>query len=591
MAKANEWIEAGTLSELKEKKSKVIRGGIAVFFDEGELYAVDNRCPHMGFPLQTGTMCDGMLTCHWHHARFDACSGGTLDPWADDVPVYEIRTENDNVFVSRTPKAVSSIDKQFQRLKDGLEQNLGIVIAKAIVALMQAGVDEKKIAETGIVFGTTYRSAGWGSGLTILSAMVNIMPKCDYYGKILALFHGLRSVASDCAGSAPRFMLQPLPDAGQPLARLISWYRQSIEVRDAQGAGRILQTAIRKGHSQRDISKMMLSAVTDHFFLDGGHTLDFHNKAFEALEHVDEEHVELVLTSLVPLLRNPSRSEEIHSWQYPINLVEPTKQAFARLDQHAEQIQFDFNAAHDENFHAEPFVEQLLSDKPLETIEALSKALISGVSPVYVAKLLALAAAERIVRFHTQNDFSDWDTALHAFTHAHAVHESLRRDCNLHTVRALYYAAISIYLERFLNIPSAKKPNPEQYNQKNYSLETKELLDIMNERQQVVDAAEWVSHYIDQNGEPDALFNTLTYALLREDGDFHSFQMLEAALVEYDHWDGDTSEYANQAKSTLLIALTRYLAAHAPSSRNRPHVATIAWRLYNGEELFEETSG
>ena len=32
----------------------------------------------------------------------------------------------------------------------------------------------------------------------------------------------------------------------------------------------------------------MFAAVTDHVFLDGGHTLDFTNKAFESLAYVGD---------------------------------------------------------------------------------------------------------------------------------------------------------------------------------------------------------------------------------------------------------------------------------------------------------------
>ena len=49
---------------------------VALFAHGGEIHAVDNRCPHMGFPLEQGTVKDGILTCHWHHARFDLESGG-----------------------------------------------------------------------------------------------------------------------------------------------------------------------------------------------------------------------------------------------------------------------------------------------------------------------------------------------------------------------------------------------------------------------------------------------------------------------------------------------------------------------------------
>jgi nitrite reductase/ring-hydroxylating ferredoxin subunit len=53
-------------------------------------FALDNRCPHMGFPLERGSVEDGILTCHWHHARFELASGCTFDLWADDVPTCPV---------------------------------------------------------------------------------------------------------------------------------------------------------------------------------------------------------------------------------------------------------------------------------------------------------------------------------------------------------------------------------------------------------------------------------------------------------------------------------------------------------------------
>ncbi|TGV01407.1 Rieske (2Fe-2S) protein, partial [Mesorhizobium sp. M00.F.Ca.ET.186.01.1.1] len=120
------WINAGTLASIQEKGHKLIHGGIAVFYHEQQVYAVDNRCPHLGFPLHMGSLCDGILTCHWHHARFDVCSGGTLDPWADDVPSYAVKIENGVVWVNPQHKQANSIEKHIVRFREGLEQNLGL---------------------------------------------------------------------------------------------------------------------------------------------------------------------------------------------------------------------------------------------------------------------------------------------------------------------------------------------------------------------------------------------------------------------------------------------------------------------------------
>src|SRR5919202_501658 len=133
------------------------RHGIAVFVHGGRVYAVDNRCPHMGFPLQKGSVRDGILTCHWHHARFDLASGGTFDPWADDVRTYDTVIEDGIVFVDPRPRPVDIAERWKSRLRDGLEQNLSLVIVKAVLALLDAGVPATDIVAIGGRFGATYR--------------------------------------------------------------------------------------------------------------------------------------------------------------------------------------------------------------------------------------------------------------------------------------------------------------------------------------------------------------------------------------------------------------------------------------------------
>ena len=63
---------------------------ILLVLEGGHVFALDNRCPHMGFPLDRGSIDDGILTCHWHHARFELASGCTFDLWADDVPTCPV---------------------------------------------------------------------------------------------------------------------------------------------------------------------------------------------------------------------------------------------------------------------------------------------------------------------------------------------------------------------------------------------------------------------------------------------------------------------------------------------------------------------
>lgn len=127
-------VRVGSCDELIAKGQLTAKLGgqpVCVFWSEGRAYAVDDRCPHMGFPLHRGTVEEGLLTCHWHHARFDLTSGGTLDPFADDVRAYPVEVDGDDLFVVVEPFS-DQVSHLQRRLDDGLEHGLSLVMAKAV---------------------------------------------------------------------------------------------------------------------------------------------------------------------------------------------------------------------------------------------------------------------------------------------------------------------------------------------------------------------------------------------------------------------------------------------------------------------------
>ena len=301
-------INAGTVDQLKERGCTVVTGGghaIAVFYHAGEVYAVDNRCPHMGFPLDRGSVQDGILTCHWHHARFDLSSGGTFNPFADDVRSFKVEIFDGEIWLDPEPPPRDEVEHWSRRLEDGLEQNLRLVIAKAVLGLQAAGCDYRVPLGIGARFGTTYSAAGWGAAMSILTSTANILPHLQEEDRPRALYHGLLHVARECAGKAPRFAVEPLPTGETRTEVLKGWFRNFIDVRDDEGAERCLITAINLGLPPRDIADMVFAAATDHIYLDAGHVVDFSNKAFELLDHVGWEMAGQVLPSLVHGMAGP----------------------------------------------------------------------------------------------------------------------------------------------------------------------------------------------------------------------------------------------------------------------------------------------
>lgn len=574
------FVHATSLAELTEATCKTVQlqgHTVALFARNGHVFAVDNRCPHMGFPLDQGTVKDGILTCNWHYARFDLESGGTFDQWADDVRAFPTEVREGEVWVDLARHSDPKVHQR-DRLKVGLERNISLVIGKAVLTLMDGGTDDGiEPFRAGLEFGSKYRQAGWGQGLTILACMMNMLPHLEAADKPRALYQGLSAVASDTAGWAPRFPIRPLPSDSNDLATLKRWFRQFIEVRDAQGAERCIISAIQAGADDKQIADMFFAAVTDHRYLTIGHVADFTNKAFEALDLAGWEYAEPVLTSLTTAYAMADRMEESNAWRHPIDLIEILHEAFAKLPDLLATGQ-DKHGTWNGRF---TITDTLLSDDPQAIADALMDALANGATSVELAEAVTYAAALRIARFHTSNEFGDWDTALHTFTFSNAIMQGLRRAPSVELLRGVFDAAMSVYLDRFLNIPAARVPQPN-----GRATETADLLQqfpsLLDRQQQVNEAGQLVAKYLYNDGDPAAMKAMLGRLLLREDRDFHTIQTVETAVNMYHVLEG-TPEAVH-----VLVAAARYLAAHAPTVRSQGQTYQIAHRLHRGDHLFED---
>lgn len=580
---------------------------IALFEHADRLYAVDNRCPHMGFPLDKGTARDGILTCYWHYARFDLASGGAFDLWADDVRSFPVEVRNDEIYIDVTLHQDPRVRQQ-ERLAVGLERDLPLVIGKAMMTLLDSA-DERWAGDpvlpfrTGLLFGAKHRDRGWGQGLTILVCMMNLYPYLAPEDRPRALYQGLSAVARDSAGHPPRFCVPPLPGNSSDLTALKRWFRQFIKVRDAEGAERCIVSALRTGADQRQMADMLFAAATDHRYIDVGHPLDFTNKALEALDVVGWEYAEPILTSLVAGYAGAMRMEESNAWRYPVDLVQLLEQTFAKLDEIVAAGSVGINEEgrqgdrmtgrqgvqgterhHDPNAgHLDALLGLLLEDNPQATVDAMVGALRAGCSMAELAQTVTHAAALRIARFHTSNEFGDWDTALHTFTFANAVQQGLCRAPSVELLRGVFDAAMSIYLDRFLNIPAARLPArpPQPAAETANGIQLTELTALLDKQQQVNQAGQKVAEFLYNEGEIDHMLAHIGKLLLREDRDFHTIQAIEAAFRHFQAWR-DTPSGVN-----VLVAAIRYLAAHAPTVRAQGQTFEIARRLHRNERLFE----
>jgi 3-phenylpropionate/trans-cinnamate dioxygenase ferredoxin subunit len=76
---------------------------VAVVKSEGEFFAIRDVCSHADVPLSEGDVEDCAIECWLHGSRFDLRSGKPTGlPATKPVPVYPVRVDGDDVFVSLT---------------------------------------------------------------------------------------------------------------------------------------------------------------------------------------------------------------------------------------------------------------------------------------------------------------------------------------------------------------------------------------------------------------------------------------------------------------------------------------------------------
>jgi hypothetical protein len=148
-------------------------------------------------------------------------------------------------------------------------------------------------------------------------------------------------------------------------------------------------------------------------------------------------------------------------------------------------------------------------------------------------------------------------------------------------VRGILHGSMVVYLDRFLNIPPT--PIPEHLDGE--PVDSQELLsrflDLLDRTSQVNEAGRVVARYLALDHPVEPLIQALTHAVVREDAEFHTYQMLEAAARQYEEWRG------TEEGKHILIAAARYIAAHAPTQRTMLQTANVALRLHRGEDLYE----
>jgi nitrite reductase/ring-hydroxylating ferredoxin subunit len=574
------WVRVCSLRELAERGVAVVSAGrrrVAVFAHDGGIFAVDNRCPHMGFPLERGSARDGILTCHWHQARFDLESGCTFDLWADDVARFDARVADGDVFVSTEPTRPLDRAAHRARLRRGLEQDVALIQAKSLLALLEAGGEAGDVVADVVDFAAPNLRAN-SEGLIRLGCVADLYPALSPETAYQALLYATRQISSEVSRAVPRRGQAALDTAVHDAPTLAAWLRQWALTRPVDGTERTLLSTLRCDLGDADLADVVFGTATERLYANGGHLLEDCNKIFELTDLLGRERASALFPLLTLGLAQGRGEEEGTNWHHPIEIVEPMRELERALP---ELLARGADASWKEDAG---LVATLLGEDPLAILGALAGALADGAPPLELARRVAYAAALRLARFATTNEVTDWFGPQHTFINANAAFRAVERSPTPAVVRAIFQAAISVWVDRYLNVPPARLPE-ERGALDDLPAEPARLrallLEQLDQRGQVEPTARVVARWVRLGHPLDPLVDALAFATVREDLDFHSLQVLEAGARQARGWVGQPEA------EHILVGVARNLAAHCPTRRAGQQTAAIALRLHRGEKVWE----
>src|SRR5262245_3599149 len=213
---ATEWIRAAAASEVPAGEARAIRlaegRSIALFNVDGRIYATDNQCPHMGYPLTRGAVRNGILTCDWHGRSFDLEGGGCFNHECDDLQTFPVEIRQNEIWIRLGDAQYTRRDEHLHLLREGLLSKDRWTISKAIALLLKGNVPEQQIVEMILehLGRRVASSEGLEGGADVARLITGLEVGRRYAGadRLMVLATAAYSVAGK---SAERLEVMPLP--------------------------------------------------------------------------------------------------------------------------------------------------------------------------------------------------------------------------------------------------------------------------------------------------------------------------------------------------------------------------------------------
>lgn len=432
MSLDTQWTPVCPVADLAVGRPKVFKSGprqIAVFhLADGEIFAIDNRCPHEGYPLAQGTVEGDTLTCCWHNFKFDLRSGACLKG-DEAVRVWPVRRVEGMIEVdlaepdpaAQRPALLESLDGAIFQRKVGQ-------MARDVVRLLQTGdLDEvtREIAAISAIHDCERGEWGNAHGLPVATDALQAARLLAEDGELPALEARALALTQSLEMTALFNLRRPPRPAHPPLPIGDHWGHdllEAVEAEDTPTAVGLIRGALEAGLGPASVAPWLIQINAAHL-LSFGHGLIYVMKALELLDEVGWSHAPRILPGVVEALINGTREDTLPPWKKFRRALEARwAEALAATVAPAEAPV----APVDIEGSREAVAERLLRSAPGEAADVVIDALMEGSPLITIAEGIALGAGRRLARFdpsiHHRADVQDtWLFCTHLLTHAESV--------------------------------------------------------------------------------------------------------------------------------------------------------------------------
>ena len=588
MTKAStQWVQVAALSDVPAgdaKAVKLVEGrSIALFNVDGRIYATDNQCPHMGYPLTRGAVHHGILTCDWHGRSFDLEGGGCFNYECDDLQTFPVEVRKNEIWIEVGDAQYKRRDEHLRLLWEGLLSEDRWTISKAIALLLKGKVPEEEIVQMILRhLGRRIASSEDADGGAEVSRLINGLKVGRHYQDADRLMVLATAACSVAGRSAERLEVVPLPGsvAWESIDR---WTRMFSHDGQSGRIERCLFTAHHLNYQDKILPLLYHCAVEPHFvgFVDNLLALGY---LAESVETFGWERSSEVVFNLGAKLVGRRRGEPERFRRDAVELMTSLVPKIETADP---------PPTADSDYDEDAFVSALLSVNIQKSFEAVSSALLSGVKLDRLITTLVLLAADRMARTPVNVD-AGWGVLTTELNLAASLRTAQRHGGDDVAAKGLFQAAWQVFSDRWLNIPSRQLTASLQAGTLKVSNEDEGVAVILKSiaSLNVQDVGRQVLEYLESGYSGDRLLHEMGRAMLWDDT---NIQVLPTLRTVFDEWQLSSGSDPNlgaghPARYQLLVGLARY-ATDIRTNKDSGSATNTAMRFAEGKttvEAFEE---